>query len=335
MMNGRRVLVGLVRLAATLAILLSTTEARAFETDQFLAMTVELEDSAAVINEYLNSELVAFLERPGLAKRSCQVVPQRFFRHLFQGLLASRLQKFLKSDDRVDLFPKDWSYGEYLRRSVYRKPWFPFVLPLSPTIQVGEVRFGLDKFGHVFGFGRRYYKRYLRHLRQGDPADEAIRRVVRRGIRLERLILGGIADGVFSHSDLEANYQGLELSRSFCEGPNPRIQRVNGKWRLLRPIDLTEVVTPSFDESFETNHYPKPRWKRVRPIIEAEHCETYNSAAVQGRMQRYRALESSNVSQEIITEYFEKQGRDFHAEQSMEAVCGPPTANSAQSDLVN
>ncbi|MCP4202324.1 MAG: hypothetical protein GY769_10360 [bacterium] len=299
--------------------------ALAFETDQYLALEAELVDSAEPVNAYLNAELEAFLARPAADRLSCRQIPPRFYRHLFQGLLASRLQKFLKSNPAVDLYPKGVGYREHLRRSVYRKPAFPYVLPLSPTIRIGEVRFGLDKFGHLFGFGRRYYKQYSRLRARGRSEEEAIRAVVRRGLHQERLFVGGWADGVFSYGDLEANYQGMELARRFCRGESPLLERSDRQWHRRRMIDLREYVTPSFDESYNNNHYPAPRWKKVRPILVAEYCDRFFSPIVQARMRRYEAIDRPNPSKRIIAEYFARKGRSPQQRQSMDAICNRPT----------
>ncbi len=241
-----------------------------FETDQYLALDAEIVDSADAVNAYLNRTLEVFLDRPSVGRLECRQIPPRFFRYLFRGLPASRLQKFLKSDAAIDLFPDGLGYREHLRKSIYRKPLFPYVLPLSPTIRIGEIRFGLDKFGHIFGFGRSYYKRYIRKRERGVGEEEALRAVILRGLHFERFFVGGVADGVFSYGDLEANYQGLRLARDFCEGERPIVKKVGGRWRPARGIDLRGVVTPLFDESYNNNHYPGQRWRRVRPILVSE-----------------------------------------------------------------
>lgn len=303
--------------------------AGAFETDQYLALDAEIADSAEAVNAFLNVELELFLSGSKADRLGCRELPPRFYRHLFQGLLASRLQNFLKSDPSIDLFPDGIGYREHLRRSVYRRPSFPYVLPLSPTIRIGEVRFGLDKFGHLFGFGRRYYKHYQRRRARGDSQEEALRAAVRRGLRQERLFVGGWADGVFSYGDLEANFQGMELARAFCEGAEPLLERVENGWRVRRELDLREYVTPSFDESFNNNHYPGPRWKKVRPILEAEYCDRYFSETVQARLRRYRSIERPNLSKQTIDEYFARKGKNPQKRHSMEEICPPPTSELA------
>jgi len=300
----------------------------AFETDQYLALEVEIADSASAVNEYLNRELRLLLSDSSVDRLECRQVAPRFYRRLFGGLAASRLQDYLVSDEDIDRFPDGWSYRKHLSRSIYRKPWFPYILPLSPTIRVGEVRFGIDKLGHFFGYGRRYYKRYERLRSRGVPETQALRRTLLFGLRQERFFVGGWTDGVFSYGDLEANYQGMEMAKRFCRGDDPYLERVDGRWRQRRNLDLRDYVTPSFDESYNNNHYPKPRWKRVRPILVAEYCETFFSPAVQERMRRYEASDRPNPSKRLIAEYFAKKGLDLKERQSMSSICGrrPPVS---------
>ena len=317
--------IGLLAIAGWVLVTMQARPAGSFETDQYLALDIEIEDSAAVVNKYLNDELEGFLERPSVGRLECKGVVTAFYRSLFRGLLASRLQRFLKSEPRVDRFPDGLRYRDHLRRSIYRKPWFPFILPLSPTIRIGEVRFGLDKIGHLFGFGRRYYKQYERLRARGLSDDEAVRRVVRRGLQQERFFVGGWADGVFSHGDLEANYQGMKLAMSFCRGEDRVLERAPVRWHLRRRIDLRNYVTPSFDESYNNSHYPGPRWKRVRPILIAEYCDSYFSPAVQARMKRYQEIDRPNPSKRVIEAYFVSKGRDPQGSQAMRSICNRPT----------
>ena len=101
-------------------------------------------------------------------------------------------------------------YAGYLRSSIYRKPAFPFVIPMARTWNIGGVHVGGDKIGHMLGHGRYYYGRYLRARAAGASPEEAMESIVRWGVGVESKIVGGLVDGVFSHADLEANFQGLQ-----------------------------------------------------------------------------------------------------------------------------
>jgi hypothetical protein len=309
------------------AVLLSASNLEAFETDQYLALEASLADSAVPINRYLNAEIEVALERINARKRplSCEEIPPRIYRRLFKSLLSSRLKRFLNRNSEIDRFPSDdVGYWKHLKKSVYRKPLFPFILPLAATVQVGEVRVGIDKFGHMFGLGRRYYQRYQRGLRRGLGEEEALSRAIEWGVRLEKVLVGGLSDGVFSFGDLEANFQGMRLARTMCEGSTPHLERRGESWALARQVDVRDYVNPGMDESFNTNYYPRGRWKKVRPILATEYCHKLQSPTVRARMERYREIDQPNAARRVVTDYFSRRGRDPQLEHSVASICDPP-----------
>jgi hypothetical protein len=73
------------------------------------------------------------------------------------------------------------------------------------------------------------------------------------GVLTERTILGTSSSGIFSVSDLEANYRGMQFYRGLCDGPHPalvRLERDEGAGhdeeagdRAWREVDLDIVGT--------------------------------------------------------------------------------------------
>lgn len=294
------------------------------ETDQFLTWDLEIADCAEVLNAHLNEEARTFLE--GVNARTQPVetpeeLTQAFYLYLFQGLHASRIRNFVNTSPRVNRFPnRSVSFFEYQRISIYRRPAFPFVLPMARTIRVGDVHLGTDKIGHFFGFGRRYFQRYLRHREAGMDEEEAMRAVVRWGIALESRLVGGLVDGIFSHGDLEANFQGFLMARDCAGGPAPFFVREDGQWLLARPIDLRAYITPGFDESYNVSHYRGMRKRQVHDILCEEYCAMLDSAVVRARFERY-AAHSPSFSQQVIGEYYAERGYNPQDEQSLENIC--------------
>ncbi|MDH3745312.1 MAG: hypothetical protein OES47_09450 [Acidobacteriota bacterium] len=330
--NPRRLVVR--RCGACLVAFLGVTWAGsplcAFETDQYLAADVELADSAGAINDFINSNVELVLDRVNgrnPEELECEDLPPRIYRRLFQNMLSSRLRRFVKTSGEIDRFPSDDVGGfGYTRRSIYRRPAFPFIVPLSRTIQVGEVRFGIDKFGHVFGFGRRYYTRYRKHLQRGLSEEEALRRVVGWGLMMERYFVGGYADGVFSYADLEANFQGLRLARGLCEGPRPHLEQSDGLWRLTRVIELQNYVNHDFDESINNNHYVGHRWTQVRPMLVKSYCSSF----VSGEMRPAKRTDPS-LSARIVAAHFSSKGREPQQRHSLTALCDPNRGSKRES----
>ncbi len=319
---------------AASAVALTARPAGALETDQYLAWNVELLDSRHELNAFVNDEVAATLTRLNRGPRAraeCEVLPPLLLKALFRTTsIPSRLRRFLKANPAIDRHPStEVGYWSYLSDSLFRSPAFPFVMPMARTIRVGDVYTGTDKLGHVFGFGRRYYNRYRAGLARGLDEEEALRRVVRWGVAIERYLAGGVLDGVFSYADVEANYQGLRLALDMCGGDAPYLAPTARGWILARPVDLGRYVTPNFDESYYNSHFSEQRWKSIRSILEG-YCPLYRSAGVRAARARYRELDHPSPSMRIVAEIFARRGIDRQSRHSIEAVCAPPTALQAQ-----
>lgn len=290
---------------------LCTATALAGETDQYLSWDVELADSAPALNTYINEEAANYLELMSAGEKPCECeeLAAGFYKYLFKGIHSSRLRKWLYNSEEVERYP-DTSISdmEYQNMSIYRVRTFPWVLPMARTIRIGDVYLGTDKISHFFGFGRRYYQWYQGELKDGLSEEDALDKVLRRGIRWERSMVGQLMDGIFSKGDVEANYQGFRLARTFCEGSSPVFAENDGMWTLSRPIDLRPFVTPGFDESYNHSYYGGSRRMYVVPILEAEYAEKINSATVQARFAAYADWEQS-PSMKMLDDYFSKKSQ--------------------------
>lgn len=315
--------------STALALLLLTgiaaAPAGAGETDQYLAWTASLDDSSDEINRYLNRGIETALSRLRRPERlDCEEVPPRIYRYLFQGLLRSRLRHHLDEHPSIDRYPgPDVRYFAYLRRSIFRGPAFPFFMPMSRTIDVDGVHIGIDKINHIFGFGRRYYVHYRRYRRRGHDEQEALRKTILWGLRIERYFVGGMIDGILSYADLEANYQGLRLARDLCEAEPPHLALEDGRWRLARPVDIRPYVNPRLDETYNENQYTWWRWRQVRRILENEVCPRLAEPAVQERWARYQRIDRPSRAERIIAEHLSEARRRRRREQSVLTVCPP------------
>ena len=294
------------------------------ETDQFMTWDIELRDCSAAFNRYINNGIEEFLGKVNQRTRrptTSQGLVQDLYLYFFQGLHASRVREWLKTSEEVDRYPDDSiSLYRYQRESVFRGLSFPYILPMSRTIRVGEVYTGIDKIGHFFGYGRRYFHRYLEHRQAGLTDEEAMQRIVRWGILHEGVFVGKVVDGIFSHGDLEANFQGFRMARDLCDSVNPCLVQFEGRWQLERPVDMRDYVTPDFDESYNTCHYWAARRKNVLPLLRSEYCEKRTLPNLLARFARYRRVQPS-FSQRVIEKYYEKRGRNPQREQSLEAIC--------------
>lgn len=323
----------------TMAIaLVAGRQAHALETDQYLLWGLELEDSAEAINAFLNSEMDVFLEKANASPRryrTAERVAIGYYKHLFNNLLYTRTKKWLRESEEIDRFPDNSiTMSEYQEMSIYRNRTFPFFLRLGRTVRVGDVYFGVDKFGHLFGFGRRYFRNYLRLVKAGHSKEDAMERTVLWGITQEQGFVGLLVDGIFSYADLEANFQGLLLLRDLSRGESPYLVNDGAGWRLRSPIDLREYVTPDFDESFNTNSYRFLRKHYVHRVYLKDYCEKRFLPEVQARFERYSHYGPS-FSRQVIDAYLAGRRENVQELQSLEAICADlqvePAVRSAQS----
>lgn len=309
--------------------------AQAAETDQFLTWEIELADCSKQFNAFLNDEIQKFLDRLNRRTRplNCpRELTQELYFYFFQGLHSSRARAFVRDSEAVDRYPgEELSTFRYQRMSIHRGFSFPYILPMARTIRLGEVYLGIDKIGHFFGFGRRYFQRYWRHIDQGLDEETAIERVVRWGIHHEENMVGKLVDGIFSHGDLEANFQGFLMARDICGGPEPHILNEGGVWRLVRPVDILPFITPDLDESYNTSHYWAMRRRTVLPILKAEYCHKRDGPIVRPRFERYAQWKPS-FSKQVIDRYFEERGENPQREQSLEAICAMTEAELEQAE---
>ena len=314
-------------LFVAIAVFLAQPSARALETDQFLLWDRELRDSAEPLNRFFNDEILNILEtRNDAIEQTCYCpdLVEDIFHHLFKKRRMSLIKKFLRNSEEVHLFPdRSVSNYRYRNMSIYRDITFPYLLPLSRTLRVGDVYFGIDKLAHMFGYGSKYYKRYLRHIRYGATEQKAMKRIVRYGIITEKVLVGEYLDGVFAHADLEANFQGFMLSRDMCQGADPFLVLEDEKWRLTRPVDLRTYITPDFDESYNLSHWQADRKREVLIILREEYFEKRRSPRVQERFTLYRQRPPSE-SKRIIEEFFQKKGVQPQMDQSLAAFDAPP-----------
>ncbi len=298
----------------------------AFETDQYLTWDHRLEDSTDRFNSFVNEQSAKVLDqinRSNPAAVACEEIPPRIYRRLYSSILWPRVRRFLTTDTGIDRFPdRHIGYFGYLKQSVFRKPAFPFILPMARTVRINGVNLGIDKVGHMFGFGRRYYSRYRRLRGRGLNEPEAMRRVIVWGYKMENIAVGGLTDGVVSHGDLEANFQGMLLARDLCEARPPFLVRSAAGWRLERPIDLKGYVNPRFDETYNSNLFTRGRWKKVKPILEKEYCQKFRSPAVQALMADYRRRDHPSFASAVIDQHAARRGHDVRRQlQSLEVVC--------------
>jgi hypothetical protein len=256
-------------IAVVVPLVLSCWPASAIETDQFYAWGREIADATDVLNAKVNSELAIVLDR-AKARHDCQDVAKRIHRH-FRLLIFHDVELWANNTSLIERVPAtpDEELG-YRRKYLYGNHG-PFDvgtwMPPSPTIEVAGVRLGTDKLTHFFSEGWMAFRWYRKGLEKGLSPDAAERRAIRRGVLVERSLLGAWSSGVFSLADLEANYGGMRFYAGLCAGDAPQLRRTGDGWELASRFDFRDYVIPEWDESFQPSIFTRRRWKKVRPVM--------------------------------------------------------------------
>jgi hypothetical protein len=311
---------------AAIAVLFAPTTG-AIETDQFYTWGRELADATAVLDAKVNAEMLNELERINSTRswnrHACEDVARRIERH-FRLFIYHDLQLWADNSSLLERIPATKQEERlYRKRYIYRNRG-PFDvgtwIPPSPTVSLNGVRIGTDKLTHFFSEGWMSYQWYAEGLEQGLSAVEAEKRAVRRGILLERSVLGMAASGVFSLADLEANYQGMVFFREMCQDVDPLLIRDATGWHLSRPFEFRHFVTPEWDESYQPSVFGKRRWKKVRPVM-LEYCPLLDDPQVARMRADYAARDSVTFTERIVEELVEEEKLQEPSRFTIDQLC--------------
>lgn len=313
--------------AAAMLGLAAPGSAPGLETDQFFAWGRHLEDMSDVLNARVNLELerlVAELNRDSRDRR-CQKVRFRFFkRHrmlFFDGFETWSVNSPLVSrspsgPEEMREFEQKYLYGG-------TSPLFDTGrwMPPSPTVEVNGVRLGTDKLTHLLGTAWYYHRWFHKARARGMTPAEAEARAVRRGLLHEITILGRAVSGVLSLADLEANYEGMWFYEHLCAGDDPHIVHEDGVWRLRRPFDLRDYVTPEWDESYQPNIYVRRKWRKVKPRM-LGYCPMLEHPQVREMRETYARRDRVTETEKLIDEMVAAGKLPDPSGYSIESVCG-------------
>ena len=290
------------------------------EVDPFLAWKVSLKDASIIINQYFNRKITKTLnELPDNC--SCETAAGEILKN-FGVVLNSQLEKWIKSNNKIEKFPnKKYENNELLKKSIYWKDSNPTVeksqliglkMMLDEIININGVYIGVDKITHFTGSGFIYYKRYLYSLKKGFSNKIAMEKAIDLGIIGEKNILGRYASGVFSFADLEANFQGLLFGIELCNSAQPLLIKKNKQWVLIEPFNIKKYVNPYWNESYNPSYYYEGKNLTLFPksitVLSnlSKNCETYNSALIQNRFNKYQNTSTSSFSIEYLNKLVDK-----------------------------
>jgi hypothetical protein len=261
-----------------------TGSAQATETDQYFAIDKPPRDSLGVLNEKVNRELLGALDlvnrRTSWDQYSCQDVAHRVYQR-FRISGVHKIELWAEHSPRIDRVPSEEDQARFQQHaSLYRNErlWdWGLAFGVKATFTVAGVHMGADKLSHFFQSGWKYHQRFRELTKEGVPEHAALEQLVRYGAQTESGTLGFVTTGVFSFGDLEANYQGFLFYRSLCQDEQPRLLETAQGWRLTRPFDWREYVSPQFDETLNNSAFTPKRWEEVRANLRRDYCPRLDS----------------------------------------------------------
>ena len=277
----------------------------ALETDNYLTWDKNLRDSSVQINRFFTESIeYALLNIPDHQSKSCEemtaLIGKDFESHLVHDNPVENWLFRILTDE--EMFPAGL---HYIDESIYRDP-YRFYIPwfgLAPNIQVNGYYFGTDKLSHFASTGRIYFRIYQKELRNKLTPENALKKAIDWGIKDEKTVHGYWASGVFSYSDLEANYQGFRFYQDFCNGRNSFLrQSEDGNWKLINKPEIKKYVNAYWDETFELPYRLPENWKKVSHVIKEKYCSLANSGLVRKRFRYYQSSGSTGFSKEYLAQ---------------------------------
>jgi hypothetical protein len=304
----------------------STLQAR--ETDQYLVWDVELPDSAAMVNSYLEEQMSKVLSSKKIEQKSCQAVTLKFFHRLVGTFTFSQFSIWAQNHKEMEQYRyPDLTMGkyEYVDQSIFggsgASPIIRWFIGLAPTINVNGVYFGTDKLGHISYMGNKYFKKYLKFIKKGMSEGEAVKTVLEGGFASE-VMLGGFY-GTSSPSDLEANYQGLQLALDMCAKENPILSKVDGRWQAdLARLKIENYVAPEFDESYYPIIFGDKTWNKSAKSRIMRACSAKDLSLVKLRFEDYRKRFVPSPNMLLIQAKMKKDKKFNNQKFNFQKVCG-------------
>ncbi len=255
---------------------------RGAEIDSVTARSAKLHNSVRGMNSRINASLRAGVARANERERGCD-----------EADLYRQLRKAIVSPFIGHLLAEDLNAAEDLdsrrvrfKASIYRDLGVFDALSvhlrdLSAVIRLDDHLVGVDKFGHFFVEGWKYFE--IAYL-DGKGIDAALA----WGERAERTYFGLYTTGIYSYADLTLNFEGMRFwLRVLGQAPDPleKGRRFNrpyvtcGKrfwtrkpyWRVKRRFRVQHYLSGAWDEAKNCCSYRNPEIAAlIRRRVEAE-----------------------------------------------------------------
>jgi hypothetical protein len=269
---------GFFLLASTAAL---AAPAAAAEIDSVTGRTVPLRDASSALDTRIRAALRAAVDSANERGTACD--PEDLYRQLRRALarpfIGHRIAEDLNRAEDLDTLRIPF------RDSIYRDLAFfdaisVHLKDLSAVMRLGDDRVGVDKIGHFFVEGWKYFE--IAYL-DGEGVEAALD----WGERAERTYFGLYTTGIYSYADLTANFEGMRFWLRLLDPERDPLGRGGWfdrptvtcgrrfwtrepRWRIRRKVHLARYVNGAWDEEVNCCRY---RNREIEAMIAARIAE--------------------------------------------------------------
>jgi hypothetical protein len=285
-------------ISAALILKLAANAGFAAEIDSVTTRKVKLDDSRAAINQIFNQRIREGIDKANQARISFTVIgdlelsqegdycdEEVLYRELRKAVFGSNTAAWgLKGyhlDKQLRSLLAMRSYSLPLNDSIYRDIDYIEGISLnlkelSDVVNVNDVHIGIDKLGHFFAEGWRYFEMVAFD-------EKSIHDALAWGKERESGLFGYSTTGIFSYADLVANFNGMRfwikvlrklddplkgvfanlLERPYVTCDIQIIDSLNAgeiiwAWEYNTAFDIADYVDGGWDEANNCNSYADP-----------------------------------------------------------------------------
>ncbi|PVV12296.1 MAG: hypothetical protein B6D72_08210 [gamma proteobacterium symbiont of Ctena orbiculata] len=312
-----------------LVLMVASSVVCAAEIDSVTTRSVALENSRAAINRIFNQRIKRGIDEANRKRISIHSVgdlelyregeycdEQVLYRELRKAIFESNTATWGLKGYHIDVQLRSLlarkSYSLPLNDSIYRDIDYLEGISLnlkelSDVVKVERELIGVDKLGHFFAEGWRYFEMVAFD-------DKSLYDALAWGREKESGLFGYSTTGIFSYADLVANFNGMRFwNRVLLKQDDPltgvianllqrpyvtcdiqivdsfKAGKVVKAWEFNREFDIGEFIDASWDEGNNCNSYADPLieakvTKRIRDVDPDFACPSLKAACSRSRV---------------------------------------------------
>ena len=202
-----------------------------------------------------------------------QAILYKEIRGQFARALVGQLESYVNELPGDQARTIDFDHSIYRDFTVEETPTLAGLKKMGAVVRLKDNLVGAEKFGHFFSEGWSYYIRAYAH-------EKDLKKALVFGLMSESIYFGALTTGVFSFSDLIANFNGMRFwNRILAEEEDPLdpeetlspyICCENNRWTVKIPFSWEDYVDPAWDERYNRSLFRNEvLLEKVRQRIDA------------------------------------------------------------------